>query len=717
MSPPDPPLPTPLAPRRTRRRGRTVVLVVVVVAALVATALTVRRHQAQQVGGLAAQAVVTASSTARGFSARDVVSSGSADRPGSSWRSNHQTSGAWVQLRWNQAQPMNRLVLVRNPLSEGGVTAGFLSFGDGTFLQVGLSPDSRTTTVDFTARTTDRLRFTATGTSPGATFVSIGELLVSTVTGADDSVAAPGPQGDAASLATVSVGPGASPGTALVDGSDEPGQPGTGAAWTAPVGPEAWAELRWARPQEIDAVELVGATTARTVGLRSATVSFADGSTLPVGAMLPDPTRPTLVAFMPRVVTSLRISFVGASTGTLALGELRVYTKGHTPLRTAATGRPPPGVGLPDPSRCTDDVGTPSDLVLVCPLSGSTVGDRTRVAVALGPGQTSVTATVLSAGGSEATGPVTAARGADGRAVLEVDTSRVPPGPLTLQLVAEGGADGDRTVRAQLVRTGPVGPDVASSSAAGARTLAYAEEFSTPVSLSRSGLGADYAAAKPVFDGAQDFGDAIFPDPASGAGNVGVVDQGYLHLGVEPLPAGASDPQGFGRTHRGGLLASSRAGGSGFAAQYGYFEARMFVPASTGTWPAFWLLPADNLVEPTPVVAEIDAVELYGHDPRGACHSTHEYVDGKDGGVARCGRRFDEAGQAVGWHTYGVSVQPTENVFSIDGREVARAPQVRGGGSPMFFLTDLALGGGWPVDLSATRDRADLFVDYVRVYV
>jgi hypothetical protein len=272
-------------------------------------------------------------------------------------------------------------------------------------------------------------------------------------------------------------------------------------------------------------------------------------------------------------------------------------------------------------------------------------------------------------------------------------------------------------VQVQLVHAGTAGAPVASSTAAGARTLAYDEEFSAPVSLSRTGAGADYAAAKPVFDGAQDFGDAIFPDPAAGDGNVGVVDGGYLHLGVQPLPAGSTDPQGFGRTHLGGLLASARAGGSGFAAQYGYFEARMFVPASTGTWPAFWLLPADNLVEPTPVVAEIDAVELYGHDPRGACHSTHEYIDGKDGGVARCGRRFDKDDQAVGWHTYGVSVQPDENVFFIDGHEVASAPQVRGGGSPMFFLADLALGGGWPVDLASTRNRADLYVDYVRVYV
>ena len=35
----------------------------------------------------------------------------------------------------------------------------------------------------------------------------------------------------------------------------------------------------------------------------------------------------------------------------------------------------------------------------------------------------------------------------------------------------------------------------------------------------------------------------------------------------------------------------------------------------------------------------------------------------------------------------------------------------------MCFLLDLALGGGWPIDLAGVQDRADLYVDYVHVYV
>ena len=143
----------------------------------------------------------------------------------------------------------------------------------------------------------------------------------------------------------------------------------------------------------------------------------------------------------------------------------------------------------------------------------------------------------------------------------------------------------------------------------------------------------------------------------------------------------------------------------------------MLAPAAPGTWPAFWMLPSDNLVAPTPTVAEIDAVELYGHEPTAACHSTHDYNSPHDDGVARCGTRFDSDRAALAWHTYGVSVLPTGITFYIDGHAVATAPQVDGGGAPMFFLVNLALGGGWPVDLSAVQDRAALYVDYVRVYV
>jgi beta-glucanase (GH16 family) len=35
---------------------------------------------------------------------------------------------------------------------------------------------------------------------------------------------------------------------------------------------------------------------------------------------------------------------------------------------------------------------------------------------------------------------------------------------------------------------------------------------------------------------------------------------------------------------------------------------------------------------------------------------------------------------------------------------------------PLFFMVNLATGGGWPVDLSRYNGLAEMYIDYVRVY-
>jgi hypothetical protein len=455
--------------------------------------------------------------------------------------------------------------------------------------------------------------------------------------------------------------------------------------------------------------------------LAAATLVFGDGSSLPVGAVLAEPGRPTTLSFMPRTTSSLRLRIERVSgAGPLALSELRAYQVGATPLRSPIPS--PANPSLPDAAGCPAPgpaVPAGAGLVVRCPATGSVVDATVTAQVAAEPGYTAVSATVWPADPAQPAGPtVTLNPDPAGTAALTLDLRAAPPGPLTVAFEASGPGRSNTSVYFQLYRRGPApGGDPAPMAQAIGRTLVYAEEFDASISVSRSGAGADYTAAKPTHDGEQDFGDAIFADPQAGPRTMQVVDGRYLRVGVERNPPGFSDPQGWGRTHLGGLLASARSGGSGFSAQYGYFEARMLAPAAPGTWPAFWLLPNDNLVAPTPAVAEIDAVELYGHEPRGACHSTHEYLNGKDGGVAWCGERFGSHRAALAWHTYGASVTPIEIIFTVDGRKVATAPQVQGGSAPMFFLLDLALGGGWPVQLQAVQDRAALFVDYVRVYV
>ena len=703
-----------------RRRWRWLGLVALLVLAVIAVVTVWRPPESG--AGLAGEAVVTASSTRRGVSARDIVTSGSTSAPGAVWQSNDETIGAWVELSWSHAHHLRQLTVVRNSLEEPGMTSGVLSFEDGSFLQFALSPTSPTTRISFAPRMASRVRMTVTGVEDGTRHVTVAEILTGTSPSTQDVVLDQATDGNAAlsALATQSAGSSASDPRALQDGTGAPGTAGTGAVWRTARPLNSWVQLEWAEPRELTSVAVVGSADS-VAALSEATLTFGDGVQLPIGAVLADPNRPTIVSFMPRVTRSIRLTLEGvAGSGGVALSELRAYQRGAVPVRTLTSS--------PDPIRpvsasCGAPEGGPvtSGVAVRCPRTGSVVaGASVDLQVSAAPGYSSVVATVWPGEEAAPAGPsVGSAPDPSGVATLTMDVGVIPPGPFTVQVQAKGSGRQTKTIFLQLYRgaADSRASEVPSSVAAHGRSLVFAEEFNEPVSITRTGFQADYAAAKPTHGGAEDFGDAIFADPEKGFDTLGVVDSQYLRVEVQPAPAGLADPQGWGRTRLGGLLSSGRQGGSGFSAQYGFFEARMLAPAAPGTWPAFWMLPSDNLIKAQPAVAEIDAVELYGHEPTGGCHSTHEYRGGADGGIAQCGKRFDTERAALSWHTYGVSLTPTDITFFIDGRVVATAPQVEGGGAPMFFLVNLALGGGWPVDLRAVQERAVLHVDYVRVYV
>ena len=599
------------------------------------------------------------------------------------------------------------------------MTGGFLSFGDGSFVQFRLSTTSRVTEVVFSPRVVDRVRLTVSTVDASARNVSLAEILAVTDPGPSDVVLDDVSDGNVAGAAVVSQSPeaGASDPGALIDGTSTADARGLGRLWTSEQAEGTWVQFDWPMSRELTSIAIVGAPNS-TARVRELTITFGDGARLPIGAVLADPTRPTVISFMPRVTTMVRLTVEGIEgSGTLALAEVQAYQRGGQPKRGVEPGPP---VHL-EPTTCPTSRAQPaaSGLVIGCPLSGDVVSGRSVNLEVSAPGFSEIAATVWPGNIAEsAAGSVTARADSAGAAMLPLDISRISPGPFTVKVEAKRAgrvaSSGVLTLYRGTVKS--AGP-LPSSRPADGRTLVYADEFQSPLSITRSGMGADYAAGKPTHSGVEDFGDAIFADPALKLGNLMVVDNQYLRIAVQPNPPGFVDPQGWGRTRTGGLLAAARQGGSGFSAQYGYFEARMLAQAGPGTWPAFWLLPSDNLIRPQPVVAEIDAVELYGHEPTGACHSTHDFRGGKDGGVARCGRRFPDERTAMAWHTYGVSVTPSAITFYIDGREVATSPQVKGGEAPMFFLIDLALGGGWPVSLHHVQDRAVLYVDYVRVFV
>ncbi len=93
---------------------------------------------------------------------------------------------------------------------------------------------------------------------------------------------------------------------------------------------------------------------------------------------------------------------------------------------------------------------------------------------------------------------------------------------------------------------------------------------------------------------------------------------------------------------------------------YGYMEARVWLPAGEGMWPAFW---ANG--QNWPEDGEIDVLEAYGDDE---CTYHYHY--------AGCGEECNPGGETIikgatsGWHIYAAHWEPGSITWYYDGRKV-----------------------------------------------
>ncbi len=156
--------------------------------------------------------------------------------------------------------------------------------------------------------------------------------------------------------------------------------------------------------------------------------------------------------------------------------------------------------------------------------------------------------------------------------------------------------------------------------------------------------------------------------------------------------------------------------------RYGRMEARIKVPPGRGTWPAFWMLPTDEVYGGWPQSGEIDIMEYVGRDPAEAFGTIH-YGDPKPNNAFQ-GEVFEllEGEFHEDFHVFAIEWKADEIRWFIDDMLYStKRPSNLGSFNWPFdqdfhFLLNLAIGG----DLGGTVDNsifpATMEVDYVRVY-
>ncbi|HEX3082346.1 MAG TPA: glycoside hydrolase family 16 protein [Candidatus Saccharimonadia bacterium] len=151
-----------------------------------------------------------------------------------------------------------------------------------------------------------------------------------------------------------------------------------------------------------------------------------------------------------------------------------------------------------------------------------------------------------------------------------------------------------------------------------------------------------------------------------------------------------------------------------FDFDYGTLEVDMMLPPGVGTWPAAWLMPAENAYDPQHygiaktdpyawvLNGEIDFAEEVGRIPGQNIPAAHSY-NSRTSGVSQYTPAYVPNPYGA-YHRYGIIKTPDKLTFTLDGRPYAT--RVRTGDSVLdwpfnqryYLILNLAIGGTWAGD-------------------
>lgn len=156
--------------------------------------------------------------------------------------------------------------------------------------------------------------------------------------------------------------------------------------------------------------------------------------------------------------------------------------------------------------------------------------------------------------------------------------------------------------------------------------------------------------------------------------------------------------------------------------KFGRIDIRAKLPKGKGIWPAFWLLPQNNIFGGWPKSGEIDLMEMIGHEP-GRTYGTLHFGPGP--GSTQLGRNYTLPSGIFNdeFHVFSLEWKQDQVKWLVDGVSYSTYTIADFGtnnypfNEDFFLIINMAVGGNWPGNPdSSTYLPQWLIVDYVRVY-
>ncbi len=156
--------------------------------------------------------------------------------------------------------------------------------------------------------------------------------------------------------------------------------------------------------------------------------------------------------------------------------------------------------------------------------------------------------------------------------------------------------------------------------------------------------------------------------------------------------------------------------------KYARIDIRAKLPKGKGIWPAFWLLPQNNVFGGWPKSGEIDLMEMVGHEAN-KTHGTLHFGPGP--GSTQLTRSHTLASGIFNdeFHVFSLEWKENSIKWFLDGVLFSTYTSADFGSAnypfneDFFMIINLAVGGNWPGNPDATTYFPQwLIVDYIRVY-